>query len=91
MIGFAKRRIALALTLSSLCLMAQANPASATRARIALGDFVGAAGAAVLGPTYRTRRWGSTTYLQFYEPRFYDHYPLNRKVLRAPSWGRSRW
>lgn len=86
-----RSHVNLTIGLFAASLIASAEPASATRARIALGDIVGAAGAAVLGPTYRARRWGSTTYLQFYEPRFYDHYPLNRKIWRGPSWGRSRW
>lgn len=91
MTSITRAQLTAIIGLVAASLMASTEPASATRARIALGDIVGAAGAAVLGPTYRTRRWGSTTYLQFYEPRFYDHYPLNRKLWRGPSWGRSRW
>jgi hypothetical protein len=79
-----------ALAAGAVALAAASDEAAATRNRVALGDLVGVAGAAVFGPTYRTRRWSDSAYFQFYQPRHYRAYPLPRKAVRDPMWGTGR-
>jgi hypothetical protein len=67
-----------------------AGDAHATRTRVSILDAIGVGGAAVFGPAYRHRTWSGTPYFQFYLPRFYRYYPLNRSLVREPAWGARR-
>ncbi|MFA5949529.1 MAG: hypothetical protein WC807_04535 [Hyphomicrobium sp.] len=65
------------------------SEAHATRTRVSILDAIGVGGAAVFGPAYRKRTWSGTPY-QVYQPRFYGYYPLNRNLVREPTWGSRR-